>query len=79
VLFILYKRGEEAGVEAFSPHDLRRTFASDLLDAEVDLATVQMMLGHATPAQAARYRRGEERKRRAGAVLQILERVRAVS
>ncbi|MDZ8104712.1 MAG: tyrosine-type recombinase/integrase [Nostoc sp. DedQUE12a] len=80
VLFILHKRGEEAGVESFSPHDLRRTFASDLLDAGVDLATVQMMLGHATPAQAARYdRRGEERKRRAGAVLQILERVRAVS
>lgn len=77
VLFILHKRAEEAHVDPFSPHDLRRTFASDLLDAGVDIATVQALLGHSTPAQAARYdRRGEERKRRAGAVLQILERER---
>nr|MDZ8061259.1 site-specific integrase [Nostoc sp. EkiNYC01] len=76
VLFILQKRGEEAKLEHFSPHDLRRTFASDLLDAGVDIATVQMMLGHASPAQAARYdRRGEERKRRAGAQLEILGRM----
>lgn len=80
VLFILQRRGEQANVESFSPHDLRRTFASDLIDADVDIPTVQMMLGHATPNQAIRYdRRGEERKRRAGAVLQVLERVRAVS
>ena len=32
VLFILNKRGSEALVEDFSPHDLRRTFASDLLE-----------------------------------------------
>jgi integrase/recombinase XerD len=33
VLGIVRKRGEEAGVARFSPHDLRRTFVSDLLDA----------------------------------------------
>ncbi|MEH2391963.1 MAG: tyrosine-type recombinase/integrase [Nostoc sp.] len=77
VLFILQKRGEEAGIESFSPHDMRRTFASDLLAAGVDIATVQMMLGHSNPATTARYdHRGEERKRRAAAQLPILERVR---
>lgn len=77
VLFILQKRGEEAGIESFSPHDMRRTFASDLLAAGVDIATVQMMLGHSNPATTARYdHRGEERKRRAAAQLPILERAR---
>ena len=75
VLFILHKRGEEAHVDPFSPHDMRRTFASDLLDAGVDIATVQALLGHSTPAQASRYdRRGEERKRRAAVQLEILGR-----
>ncbi|WP_311774805.1 tyrosine-type recombinase/integrase [Nostoc sp. 2RC] len=72
VLFILQKRAAEAGLESFSPHDLRRTFASDLLAAGVDIATVQIMLGHSNPATTARYdRRGEERKRSAAAKLEI--------
>ena len=75
VLFLLQKRGNEAEVNQFSPHDFRRTFASDLLDDGVDIATVQALLGHATPAQAARYdRRGEARKRRAVMSLSIPER-----
>jgi site-specific recombinase XerD len=72
VLFILQKRAQEADVSSFSPHDIRRTFASNLLDAGVDLPTVQALLGHSNPATTARYdRRGEERKRSAAAKLEI--------
>jgi integrase len=72
VLFILQKRGEEAGVAAFSTHDFRRTFISDLLDAGVDLVTVQRLAGHSDPSTSSRYdRRPEAVKRRAVELLDL--------
>ncbi|MBD2303489.1 tyrosine-type recombinase/integrase [Nostoc sp. FACHB-190] len=55
VLFILHKRGEQAGIKPFSPHDLRHTFIWDLLNAGVDIVTVQSLAGLSTPALTARY------------------------
>jgi len=44
-MLIVQKRATEAGVESFSPHDFRRTFCSDLLDAGVDIVTVFLFGG----------------------------------
>lgn len=66
VYHILDIRRQQAKVAAFTPHDLRRTFAGDLLDAGVDLATVQKLMGHSNANTTANYdRRGERAKREA--------------
>ncbi len=63
---VCQKRAREAGVDPFTPHDLRRSFVSDLLDAGEDIVTVQRAAGHANVQTTARYdRRGDEALRRA--------------
>jgi integrase/recombinase XerD len=60
---MLKVRGKHAGLAHFTPHDLRRSFASRLLDEGVDISTIADLMGHTDPSITKGYdRRGEARK-----------------
>lgn len=72
VALLVGKLSKRHGLEKFTPHDLRRTFASAHLDAGTDIATVRDLMGHEDINTTARYdRRGDEAKRRAAKAVHI--------
>lgn len=72
VYYILEQRGQQAAVKNFAPHDLRRTFASMLLDNGEDLSTVKDAMGHASIITTQKYdKRGEQRLQKASQRLSL--------
>lgn len=66
VYHILGQRRKKSGIGECAPHDLRRTFASMMLDNGEDLITVRDAMGHASVTTTQRYdRRGDARLRHA--------------
>lgn len=62
---LLRRRTAAAGIAAVKPHDLRRTCASDCLEAGVDVLALQRLLGHQSANTTLRYDMRAEKARRA--------------
>lgn len=69
---VLMKRAQQAGIEPLSPHDLRRAFAGELLDAGADMTTVREILGYAQGRAMASDGGGpEDVKREAASLIRV--------
>lgn len=61
IYYILNERRKQAGIGYFTPHDLRRTYATMLFENNEDVMTVKNLMGHSSIATTQLYdMRGEE-------------------
>lgn len=61
IAHIFRELSTRANVRAFSPHDLRRTFITQLLEENIDLNTVRLAAGHSDISTTIRYDKRNER------------------
>ncbi|EJB4861141.1 tyrosine-type recombinase/integrase [Salmonella enterica] len=57
---ILAQLQQDAGIARFTPHDMRRTFITRLLEQGVDINTVRQLAGHSDISTTTRYDHREE-------------------
>jgi len=72
IYHILRQAQKRVGIDQFSPHDLRRTCFTNLLNKGVDIATVSKMAGHSNLQTTAMYdMRDENAKKEAFKLLEL--------
>ena len=72
IRLILRQRAEEARIRECTPHDLRRTFITSLLEQGNDIAITSRMAGHRNISTTTRYdRRDEQANKDAAATIHI--------
>ena len=57
---LLRARADESQVSSFTPHDLRRTFATRLLESGADINPVRQAMGHSSVVTTRRYDKRDE-------------------
>ena len=61
---IINYRAEQANIEPCRPHDLRRAFVTQLLEAGIDINTTRQLVGHTDIQTTAKYDLRDEKSQK---------------